>query len=617
MSDLEIWIDSLNCLGCLHLNAGDMYQAIFCFEKIFCVEFESRSESKSVESVFRSDEFLCTLHLNLAKAYKAVGQMDEMAKNARLSASYCKSYGRCCAKVYLNLGIMFDQMKEFEKAINHFRHYCKICKKCGNFAGLSSAYGCLGSAYARLGRESLSTAYHNQQKALAEKNGDAMSVALAHEMSGESLCLLKLYDKAIIDYRSAVGLYHGWSDHQKLDAVFKLAAAYMKVGKIKNAMDLFQKVVDMVSLEETDIRRKCELNIATILQNSGALEDLQSGERSFRNLADDLDRKLSQCIENDDERFDVNEWTQQLKDCYLGYALILSKLEKNLEALVIIEHYRVQCMRVGFRNTQLYSNDLERKNLNDITTIVDKQDATVLYYSLLPTRLLIWVFQPGKGIVCHHVSEFEPGSKASKLLSSSAKRGEKNGDFYACENRALPLCHHLLTPHRLDQRSDETDGKRNNKNKFKKLETNISDELGNISSDHENKRNLDLDSRRTLYDFLISPVEQIISGLKEGHALIFVTGEELARCSFPDLVDNSRKSLGERFRITVVSCFHILDQLGSEVSEQIRSDRSSELSIDDVYFETCIRVDPKRTSNPRLAASVSSPRRSQSCLVSC
>ena len=292
------------------------------------------------------------------------------------------------------------------------------------------------------------------------------------------------------------------------------------------------------------------------------------------------------------------------------------------------------------RTNQWKSGDMD--STGTMLDTVNQQTATVLFYSVLDEKFLLWVIQLGVGITRFYIGKQEEnckfGTKIQNLVNKILKLNDQQTFGYTSENRSLPLKGTDLE--RL-QRSNLALSSKNS------LVRTVEDE---DESGKMEKLSKTVSPERELFDVLLAPIYDILSKLEPQSPLIIVPDKELHNVSFGMLQDWNNLSISCQFRLTYIPSLahlhmvtqghreelHSLDDLEVERSQSrhgghlVEKPRTqSSLDFDDDrknldeslnqidsrrtsldfkgdrknVAESEIQIDPRRTSNPRLLSS--------------
>ncbi|CAH3162763.1 unnamed protein product, partial [Pocillopora meandrina] len=129
---------------------------------------------------------------NLCDFHKAIEYHErdlQIAKEVGDKAGEGRAYG--------NLGIAYHRISDFHKAIEYHECHLQIAKEVGDKAGEGRAYGNLGSAYRRLGDFHKAIAFHECHLQIAKEVGDKAGEGGAHGNLGNAYRRLGDFHKAI------------------------------------------------------------------------------------------------------------------------------------------------------------------------------------------------------------------------------------------------------------------------------------------------------------------------------------------------------------------------------------------------------------------------------------
>ncbi len=101
------------------------------------------------------------------------------------------------ASVYCTLGIAYQKLGNFNKAIQYHGQHLEIAKELGDRAGKGKAYGNLGRAYKSQWAFSKAIQYHAQHLAIAKEVGDRAGEGRAYANLGCAYQSQGYYAKAI------------------------------------------------------------------------------------------------------------------------------------------------------------------------------------------------------------------------------------------------------------------------------------------------------------------------------------------------------------------------------------------------------------------------------------
>jgi len=135
----------------------------------------------------------------LGIAYQNLGSFSKALEHHKEHLTMAKEVGDRAGegKAYANLGIAYQSQGDFSKAIEYHAQDLAIAKEVGDRAGEGTAYGNLGNAYQSLGDVSKAIEYHAQDLAIAKEVGDRAGEGMAYGNLGNAYRSQGDFSKAI------------------------------------------------------------------------------------------------------------------------------------------------------------------------------------------------------------------------------------------------------------------------------------------------------------------------------------------------------------------------------------------------------------------------------------
>ena len=511
-----------------------------------------------------------------------------------------------------------------EEALESYKKYCSLSKKTGDKRCIAQAYGCLGSVYASLGNHAMSKSYLEQFIASAKKLGDVKLQLQAFEQYGDTSTKLKEYGNAIDSYSQMLKICTSSDLHSRTAATLKIGSSYKAQEKYQHAL-YYMEQAKMLSQDNDfkNIEIICKLNIASILQHSTQMFELDQAKNYLEELIPLLEAKIEHHREEDS--FCSEELYGQLLESFDSMQNILIKLGNHKEALMYAEQSR--CQRSAFDvnvNKCLFniSQNVSQGFFDGLINIVHQQNATVLYYSVLNDALFLWVLQPaigiarfyaGKNITTEQTIPEQIKDLTNKIKQTKAIQKE---DF---ENRSLPLknidIEFLRKQNEALSRSPKTE--EDGYSAREATEKTIARQFSQVKS-----------PQRKLFDILLAPVDDFLSKLEEHTPLVIICDKVLCSTPIWTAMDWDNKALDEYFRITMLPSLHHLGTISQNEINQLRIHDNLEFERSQSRFggipkllsprevsnelypvpestpdSILGKIDLKKTSNPRLMTS--------------
>ena len=540
------------------------------------------------------------------------------------------------AHSYHNVGMLQEILGNYKEALECYQKYCSLSKKNGDRKGLAQSYGCLGSVYASLSNHAMSITCHEQHISATKKIGDVKIQIRACEQMGDTYTKMEEHEKANESYNEMFKLCPGSDIHNRTAALLKMANSYKTQGKYQYALYYTEQAKILAEdVDFTDIKVICKLNIASILQHSTQLSELDQAKTYFQDLIPLFEAKIEKHTEED--TFCSEELYSQLYECFDGIQNVLSKLGNHRECLIYAEASRQKSITLS-RSINLMGSNKTLSNLkkgsfqwslDNILNVVHEQNATVLYYTVLNNALLLWVLQPGVGIAKFYVGRNSTTDqtipKQIEELINSIKTAclmdEKNHSLN-CENRSLPLKN--TDTEIIKQKNEKLShgssssvekGERPAREQQRKKSRTLERQLSKLKS-----------PQRKLFDLLLAPVDDFLSTLDDQTALVIVPDKVLCGCPIWTAEDWDNKPLSDYFRITIIPSIYLLDKVSRNEIAQLRTQdelefERSQSRFGGIHKLYSVRGEPefelypikesvkpkdlnlKKTSNPRLVTS--------------
>ena len=421
---------------------------------------------------------------------------------------------------YSNLGIAYDSLGDFKRAIEYHKLHLKISRELGYLNGERCAYNNLGIAYRSL--PDFKNAMHNLQGSLklAKQMGSKAAEANANGNIGIVHYSLGDVKKAIEYYELHLKIVKDLEDRTAE------GNAYGNLGSAYYCLKDFEKVI---CYEELHLKIAKEtgdkLGEAKIFNNLGctfesqgflvkATDCYQSSVRILNDIRNNLEKK--------------DDWKICIRDLYQFVYTSLWRLllmqGKVVEALEAAEEGRAQALKdliqvnYTFEPAHFDSHELEEtmsyglscRSSNIIFTAVDDQE------------IFFWVTGHGNDVHLRRNCITDPKLlDVTTFLKSLIKNAYSEIGVRSevkCEDRSL------------DEPRDE--------------------KVTADSSDQQLKSPSVLQPThlRTLYDFVIGPVVDLI----HGEEIIFIPEGPLCLVPYAAFVDSDSKYLSESYRIRVI-----------------------------------------------------------------
>ncbi|WP_374101347.1 tetratricopeptide repeat protein [Pseudanabaena sp. lw0831] len=209
-------------------HAGELGEWLLAFD-ILNEERGGEGENKSVEEFLKLQGF----YRQQAQLYEQV-----IAGSQREQVCYRNSLS--------SLGLCYDSLGQYEKAIAHHQQYHDISEEIGDRQGVAISLGNLGNCYYSLGQYEKAIAYYQQCHDISEEIGDRQRVASSLGNLGICCRSLGQYEKAIAyhqqcqDISEEIGFRQGMAI-----SLGNLGICYKNLGQYEKAITLYQQYQDI------------------------------------------------------------------------------------------------------------------------------------------------------------------------------------------------------------------------------------------------------------------------------------------------------------------------------------------------------------------------------------
>ena len=461
---------------------------------------------------------------NLGNAYHGLGDFKKAIEYHEHHLKIAKEVGDRAGEgsTYGNLGNAYRGLGDFKKAIEYHEHHLKIAKEVGDRAGEGRSYGNLGNAYDGLGDFKKAIEYHEHLLKIAKEVGDRAGEGSSYANLGNAYHSLGDFKKAIEYHEHHLKIAKEVGDRAGEGSSYgNLGNAYHSLGDFKEAIEYHEhhlKIAKEVGDRAGEGSSYSNLGISLESQGSlkKALDCYSSSVQLFNDLMKHLEGK--------------DEWKISYRDvrnvAYTRLWRLILQQGDVVEALFAVEQGRAQALR-DLMNLKYQSKTPHTGEAMTCDTFSYLLSDTV-FMAVHEREIIFWIIQNGKDVQLRRreISDNKSKRNASKVLESLIENArEKIGvsSGLKCENRSL-------------------DGKSEGDLSNKKDQ--------NVSQPTHS----DTNPLRTLYDFIISPIKDLIIG----NELIFVPEGPSCLAPYAAFMDSNSKYLSESLRIRVIPSLNSL-----------------------------------------------------------
>ena len=181
---------------------------------------------------------------SLGIVYQSLGDYQKAIKYFEKDLKIAKELGRRAGegRTYGNLGVSYDLTADYRKAIEYHEKYLKIAKEIGDRAGEGAAYGNLGNAYQSLGYYQKAIQYHQKHLKISKEIGDRAGEGTAYGNLGNAYRSLGDYQNAIDYDKEHLKIAKESGDRAGEGAAYgNLGTAYRSLGDYQKAIEYHEE----------------------------------------------------------------------------------------------------------------------------------------------------------------------------------------------------------------------------------------------------------------------------------------------------------------------------------------------------------------------------------------
>lgn len=352
----------------------------------------------------------------LGQSHRCLGQLQQalVCYEKRLVVAHELGNTAAKAQAYGELGNLHSVLGNFEQAVSCLEHQLSIARKLSDRQAEAEAASGLGSVYQQMGEHSKALQYHELDLRLAEETGSLAGQTRAYGNLGAVREALGQIDAAVQCHEQHLSIAAQINDKvAKTKAFASLGRLHHALGNAGQAVSYLQQglqISEALNLREEESRIRHRLGLA--LWNSGDLEGTHAHMERAASLLEAVRREARGSQEYRLSLFDLQT------ACYQVLQRVLVSMGRSGEALLVAERGRTRAFvdlllerqgaatsdaetRGSHGRVALFDDSLPT-TIEQVVEIVDKQKASVLYYSLAFGYLYCWLIVPGKGVVAFH-----------------------------------------------------------------------------------------------------------------------------------------------------------------------------------------------------------------------
>ena len=548
LRDKEFEIKSYVKLANIHHRLAQYTQAVSYNGKLLAVGRDlgkSGDEEEKHKEYWNSDLERRAVW-NLSAAYKLMGDYEKALQHAQEYMEVVKFIDQeNLTTAHSNLGELELLQGNYEKSLKCHKTELQLCKKFDDHCGAAYAYGNIGMVYAYMGNFKNAAVNHEQHMKLAQSLNDKASELIALRNFG---CMHKLkgeYAQAVSYFEKHLQLVKvNKLDELQCKAYSLIGACYKEMHQLHHAQYYYETCLKLAT-EHNDLEDELECRLA-LAQITKSMRNFESCRQYFHKAIPVLEEKL--LSKHGKSLIIKDPLLKKLDQCYRDLQEALIEMNLADEALEIAEHCRSRILVNILRHQNILTNSeacsseplIPPHSTNDIVDIVSNQQASILFFSVIPSGFLSWLLSPGKGVVQYHWHKCcDHCSFADKIKLCIEELHSGSQESYSLDHRALPDEETI--------KSHESPDQEKNKKSCYSCKFLYSAKLTALQK---------------LYHLLLSPVEdELKTSLRSGTSeLVIIPDLEVNAVPFPCLQDQEGRYLHEVFSVRILPCIRSISQ---------------------------------------------------------
>ncbi|XP_050428822.1 tetratricopeptide repeat protein 28 isoform X2 [Adelges cooleyi] len=389
-------------LGDCYDALGDFDEAIKCHEQFLTIAVQLQNV-RDLEKAYTC----------LGQSYRRIGYLDQslVCFEKILVIAHELSNSEMKASIYGELGSNHIMMGNYQQAVSCFHNQISIARELNNRVVEANSASSLGYAHQLLGQNSIALHYHKLDLEIGKELSQPLLQCRAYGNIGNVEELLGNLNEAIKYQEEHLSIASQIDDKTAKAAAYgSLGSLHHTLGHTSQAVIYLTQALQSVDMKgksdkEGHIRFKLGMALLADEQSDAARGHLDQAAELLDNALNKATHENFQSIAN------------LRHQCYQALQTVLVQLNRCEEALLVTEKYRIRG-KTAMCNSQMKSTSDCHKisSVEGLLDIVNKQKASVLYFSLASGYLFSWLIVPNKGIVKFHETLIQTENGTDNLL---------------------------------------------------------------------------------------------------------------------------------------------------------------------------------------------------------
>ena len=499
---------SLNNLGIVYEYLGEYRKALEYYQQSLTIKKEIRDRYSESQS----------LH-NIGNVYTRVGEyqkaLDYYQQSLTIKKEIRDRYGE--SQSLNNLGNVYDNLGQYEKALEYYQQSLIIAKEIHDRAGESKSLNNIGLIYDTLGEYQTALEYYQQSLTITKEIRDRVGVSQSLHNIGLLHDRVGKYQEALEYYQQSLTITQEIRDRAgESQSLNNIGLVYNSLGEYQKALEYYQKSLTIT--KEIHDHAGQGISLGNIGKTYADLKNYLESEKYLLASLDVLD-SLRSGLKDQDK---VSIFETQISSYYALQSVLVAQ-NKTEQALEVSERSRARAF-IELLSSRLGNTSIKPPTLAQIKDIAKKENATLVEYSIIGNKLLIWVIEARGKITLRQVD----------LKSQNLAQIAEKGRVAAALGRA---------------RSSELENR-----KISELVRGTREDVSTSSKPSQPTiRNL-----QQLYQLLIQPIDDLLPKNPDAH-VIFIPHQSLFLVPFAALQDAQGKYLVEKHTLLTATSIQQLE----------------------------------------------------------
>ena len=387
--------------------------------------------------IFKSLNYLAQVGVNLNNQGNAYNYMGRYPKALLAFESALKIYRSTNnraeeATTLSNIGSIYQILGQYTRSLKYYESSLSIAQNIGNKNTEGTVTGNIGTIYYQLGQYGESQKYHNRALLIHQATGNRGQESTTLNNLAENYYGLKQYPQALTTHTQALKIKEEIGDRSGVAQILNnIGNDYAAIGEAEKSLGYYRKATEIArNIDYLDIQGIALTNQGKALYK---LDRLAAAEVPLREAIKIWESLRAGLIDRD--KISLQD---RIKFTYDLLQKVLIEQNKFQAALEIAERGRARVLaellasKIPTINSATSQKIRQAPNLSKIQEIARAQKATLVEYSTIDDRILIWVIKP-TGKITFHQTKLPPKTALTDLIVATrdgigANRGARTKD---------------------------------------------------------------------------------------------------------------------------------------------------------------------------------------------